>query len=165
MNFLGAVEFGVNPLGYNALHGTPRNPHDTSRLTGGSSSGTAAIIAAGICPISTGAAFASLQGLDLKPKPGLSPDGLHETRIQAASLWPPLGTFGRAGRRLLGVGLTCVQSAEGLDQTIRPSRICKARQEQVMGTHKNEPHPLDCSCCDSDSACGPWSGPLSDAET
>ena len=48
------VEFGVNPLGYNANFGTPRNPHDTSRLTGGSSSGSAGIIAAGICPISTG---------------------------------------------------------------------------------------------------------------
>lgn len=50
-----SVEFGVNPLGYNSHQGTPRNPHDTSRLTGGSSSGTAGIIASGICPISTGA--------------------------------------------------------------------------------------------------------------
>lgn len=49
------VEFGVNPLGLNAKQGTPRNPHDTSRLTGGSSSGSAGIVAAGICPFATGA--------------------------------------------------------------------------------------------------------------
>ncbi|KAK9813908.1 hypothetical protein WJX73_004387 [Symbiochloris irregularis] len=48
------TEFGVSPLGYNANHGTPRNPHNTAHLTGGSSSGSAGIIACGICPISTG---------------------------------------------------------------------------------------------------------------
>jgi hypothetical protein len=34
--------------------GTPRNPHDVARHTGGSSSGSAALVAAGICPIAVG---------------------------------------------------------------------------------------------------------------
>ena len=49
-------EFGTSPIGtnYNALHKTPRNPYNTSCYTGGSSSGSAASIAAGICALTLG---------------------------------------------------------------------------------------------------------------
>jgi Asp-tRNA(Asn)/Glu-tRNA(Gln) amidotransferase A subunit family amidase len=48
-------EIGINPTGFNAHHGTPRNPYDTDHYTGGSSSGSAAAVAAGLCPVAIGA--------------------------------------------------------------------------------------------------------------
>ncbi len=48
-------EIGINPTGYNKHHGAVRNPHNLSRDTGGSSSGSAASVAAGFTPISIGA--------------------------------------------------------------------------------------------------------------
>lgn len=48
-------EIGINPDGGNMHHGLVRNPHDLSRDTGGSSSGSAAAVAAGLCPIAIGA--------------------------------------------------------------------------------------------------------------
>ena len=48
-------EIGLGVTGLNAHHGTPRNPYDASRYTGGSSSGPAAAVAAGLCPVALGA--------------------------------------------------------------------------------------------------------------
>jgi Asp-tRNA(Asn)/Glu-tRNA(Gln) amidotransferase A subunit family amidase len=48
-------EIGINPIGLNPHHGPARNPWDRSRITGGSSSASAAVVAAGLCPISIGA--------------------------------------------------------------------------------------------------------------
>ena len=48
-------EIGLGVTGLNPHHGTARNPHDPARHTGGSSSGSAAAVASGICPISVGA--------------------------------------------------------------------------------------------------------------
>lgn len=48
-------EVGINPIGLNPHHGASRNPYDRTRITGGSSSGSAAAVASGICPISVGA--------------------------------------------------------------------------------------------------------------
>jgi Asp-tRNA(Asn)/Glu-tRNA(Gln) amidotransferase A subunit family amidase len=49
------TEIGINPIGLQQHHGTPRNPYDPSRFTGGSSSGPGAAVAAGYGPISLGA--------------------------------------------------------------------------------------------------------------
>jgi Asp-tRNA(Asn)/Glu-tRNA(Gln) amidotransferase A subunit family amidase len=48
-------EIGLGVTGVNPHHGTSRNPYDTDRMTGGSSSGSAAAVAAGLCPIALGA--------------------------------------------------------------------------------------------------------------
>lgn len=48
-------EIGINPNGANAHYGTTRNPYDTSHDPGGSSSGPAVAVAAGLCPIALGA--------------------------------------------------------------------------------------------------------------
>lgn len=48
-------EIGINPIGLNPHYGPARNPWDRSRITGGSSSASAAVVAAGLCPISIGA--------------------------------------------------------------------------------------------------------------
>ncbi|KAK9841850.1 hypothetical protein WJX81_007196 [Elliptochloris bilobata] len=47
-------EVGVGMTGLNLAHGTARNPHDPARFCGGSSSGCAAAVAAGICPFAIG---------------------------------------------------------------------------------------------------------------
>jgi amidase len=47
-------EFGVPPYTETAAHGDARNPWDLSRITGGSSGGSAAAVAARIVPFATG---------------------------------------------------------------------------------------------------------------
>ncbi|MBW8753816.1 MAG: AtzE family amidohydrolase [Sphingomonadales bacterium] len=47
-------EFAYGFATVNARYGTTRNPHDISRLAGGSSGGSAAAVAAGIVPLSLG---------------------------------------------------------------------------------------------------------------
>jgi Asp-tRNA(Asn)/Glu-tRNA(Gln) amidotransferase A subunit family amidase len=48
-------EIGINPNGANAHYGAARNPYAPARDSGGSSSGPAAAVAAGLCPIAIGA--------------------------------------------------------------------------------------------------------------
>ncbi|MEW5939902.1 MAG: amidase [Chloroflexota bacterium] len=48
-------EIGIGVTGLNAHHGTTRNPYNPAHYTGGSSSGPATAVAAGLCPIAIGA--------------------------------------------------------------------------------------------------------------
>ena len=48
-------EVGIGITGINPHHGPARNPYNMERITGGSSSGSAAAVAAGLCPIALGA--------------------------------------------------------------------------------------------------------------
>jgi Asp-tRNA(Asn)/Glu-tRNA(Gln) amidotransferase A subunit family amidase len=48
-------EIGINPNGFNAHYGAVRNPFDPTCDTGGSSSGSAVAVAAGLVPIAIGA--------------------------------------------------------------------------------------------------------------
>lgn len=48
-------EIGIDTSGFSAHHGTPTNPYAPGHYPGGSSSGSAASVAAGFCPISVGA--------------------------------------------------------------------------------------------------------------
>ncbi len=74
-------EFAYGFATINAAHGTTRNPHDEARLAGGSSGGSAAIVAAGLLPFTLGSDTngsirvpASLTGLyGLKPTHGALP--------------------------------------------------------------------------------------------
>lgn len=47
-------EFAYGFATINAAHGTTRNPHDPQRLAGGSSGGSAAVVAAGLLPFALG---------------------------------------------------------------------------------------------------------------
>nr|XP_043609420.1 fatty acid amide hydrolase-like isoform X2 [Erigeron canadensis] len=49
MHELGAGTSGINPH-----YGTSRNPYDPTRISGGSSSGSAAVVCAGLCPVALG---------------------------------------------------------------------------------------------------------------
>uniref|UniRef100_A0A0D9XPI1 Amidase domain-containing protein n=1 Tax=Leersia perrieri TaxID=77586 RepID=A0A0D9XPI1_9ORYZ len=80
MHELGAGTSGINPH-----HGSTRNPYNTSKVAGGSSGGSAAVVCAGLCPVALGADGggsvrmpAALCGVvGLKPTAGrLSKDGL-----------------------------------------------------------------------------------------
>ncbi|XP_066469738.1 uncharacterized protein [Tiliqua scincoides] len=51
MHELGIGTTGCNP---NRYHGTARNPYNPQHFTGGSSSGSAAAVAAGLCPLAIG---------------------------------------------------------------------------------------------------------------
>ena len=74
-------DYGMLASGISSRHGTTRNPWNLSANTSGSSSGTAASIAAGICPVAVGtdivgsvrhpASFCGLVGL--KPSQGRVP--------------------------------------------------------------------------------------------
>lgn len=74
-------EIGFGGTGINPGHVTARNPHDLKRAPGGSSSGSAAAVAAGICPVAVGSdaggsvripsAFCGIYGL--KPTYGRIP--------------------------------------------------------------------------------------------
>ncbi len=75
-------EIGIGVTGFNPHYGTPRNPYHPSHYTGGSSSGSAAAVAAGLVPIALGAdgggsiripsAFCGVYGL--KPTYGRVPE-------------------------------------------------------------------------------------------
>ena len=47
-------ELGMGSSGFNAHFGHARNPHHFDHFTGGSSSGSAALVAAGVVPVSIG---------------------------------------------------------------------------------------------------------------
>ena len=47
-------ELGLGTTGYNKHYGSPRNPYNTNHYTGGSSSGSAAAVAAGLVPLAIG---------------------------------------------------------------------------------------------------------------
>lgn len=94
-------EIGLGVTGLNPHHGAARNPFDATRATGGSSSGSAAAVAAGLCPVALGADGggsiripASLCGVvGLKPTFGrVSEHGAAPVCWSVAHLGPIAGT-------------------------------------------------------------------------
>ena len=101
-------EFAYGFATINARHGTTRNPHDSDRLAGGSSGGSAAIVAADLLPFSLGSDTngsirvpASLTGLyGLKPTHGALPMG---GVFPFADSFDDIGPFTRSAADMLAV--------------------------------------------------------------
>jgi Asp-tRNA(Asn)/Glu-tRNA(Gln) amidotransferase A subunit family amidase len=107
-------EFGYGPTGDVAVEGPCHNPHDPHRITGGSSSGSAAVVAAGLVPLAVGtdtgcsartpAALCGVVGL--KPARGALPTSgvfpLSETLDHIGLLGTDVDTVGVAFGALTG---------------------------------------------------------------
>ena len=102
-------EIGAGTTGINPHHGTPRNPHDPRRWCGGSSSGSASGVAAGLVPVavatdaggSVRAPAAFVGAVGLKPTFG------RVSRIGLSILCDTLDTIGP-------IASTCADAALGL---------------------------------------------------
>lgn len=53
-------EIGLGVTGLNLCTGTARNPYNLDHYCGGSSTGTGAVLAAGVCPIAIGGCTISM---------------------------------------------------------------------------------------------------------
>ncbi|MBN8998342.1 MAG: amidase, partial [Rhizobiales bacterium] len=110
-----AAEFGYGGFGHNPLFATTRNPWDLALTPGGSSAGSAAAVAAGICPLALGsdgggsvrlpAAFSGLVGI--KPSMGRIPlwPGCRDERLPGASGWESIEHYGPLARTVADASL------------------------------------------------------------
>jgi aspartyl-tRNA(Asn)/glutamyl-tRNA(Gln) amidotransferase subunit A len=123
---LGALhmaEFAYGPTGHNVHLGPARNPWDRSRITGGSSSGSGAAVAARLIP----AALGSDTGGSIRLPAhfcgvtGLKPTAGRVSRANAMPLSFTLDTVGPLARTALDCGLimSLIAGADALDPTTR----------------------------------------------
>jgi aspartyl-tRNA(Asn)/glutamyl-tRNA(Gln) amidotransferase subunit A len=109
------AEFGYGGFGHNPLFATTRNPWDTRLTSGGSSAGSAAAVAARICPLAIGsdgggsvrlpAAFTGLVGV--KASMGRIPlwPGCRDERLPGASGWESIEHIGPLTRTVADAAL------------------------------------------------------------
>jgi len=112
-----AAEFGYGGFGHNALFPTTRNPWNPALTSGGSSAGSAAAVAAGICPVALGsdgggsvrlpAAFCGLVGV--KPSMGRIPvwPGCRDASLPGVSGWESIEHYGPIARTVADAALMC----------------------------------------------------------
>lgn len=100
-------ELGLDPSGFNLHYGTVRNPYNPAHDPGGSSSGPAAAVAAGFCPIAIGCDGggsiripASLCGVV-----GLKPTFGRVSEVGAPPLCPSIDVIGPLGASVEDVAL------------------------------------------------------------
>jgi aspartyl-tRNA(Asn)/glutamyl-tRNA(Gln) amidotransferase subunit A len=110
-----AAEFGYGGFGHNPLFPTTRNPWNIALTPGGSSAGSAAAVAAGICPVALGsdgggsvrlpAAFSGLVGI--KPTMGRMPlwPGCRDETLPGVSGWESLEHYGPLARTVADAAL------------------------------------------------------------
>jgi len=110
-----AAEFGYGAFGHNPLFATTRNPWDPALTPGGSSAGSAAAVAAGVCPLGVGsdgggsvrlpAAFTGLVGM--KASMGRVPvwPGCRDPALPGASGWESIEHIGPLARSVADAAL------------------------------------------------------------
>jgi len=135
-------ELAYGPTGDVSATGPVRNPRDRSRMTGGSSAGSAAAVAAGIVPLALGtdtggsvripAALCGVVGL--RPSPGrILRGGVFALAPSLDEVGPLAGSVGDvalafaalAGASLDDFGTHRVQTSSGADRGIRSSRSAR----------------------------------------
>jgi aspartyl-tRNA(Asn)/glutamyl-tRNA(Gln) amidotransferase subunit A len=130
---LGALhmaEFAYGPTGHNVHLGAARNPWDRSRITGGSSSGSGAAVAARLIP----AALGSDTGGSIRLPAhfcgvtGLKPTAGRVSRANAMPLSFTLDTVGPLARTALDCGLimSLIAGADPVDPTTREAPLWDA---------------------------------------
>lgn len=123
-------EFGYSPTGHNPVFETTRNPWNLALTSGGSSAGSAAAVAAGMCPIATGsdgggsvripASFCGLYGF--KPSMGRIPlyPGARDERYPGVSGWESIEHIGPLTRTVADAALM-MEATSGPDMRDRHS--------------------------------------------
>ncbi len=130
-------EFAYGFATINAAYGTTRNPHDTARLAGGSSGGSAAVVAAGLLPFALGSDTngsirvpASLTGTyGLKPTNGDLPLG---GVFPFAKSFDDVGPFTRSAQDMVLVWeVLCGRKVAASGGTPRVARLGGRFRENV----------------------------------
>jgi aspartyl-tRNA(Asn)/glutamyl-tRNA(Gln) amidotransferase subunit A len=127
-------EFGMGSSNENSCYGAVRNPHDTDRVAGGSSGGSAAAVASDTCLASLGsdtggsvrqpAAWCGVLGF--KPTYGkISRWGL----LAYASSFDSVGVLAKNGATIAAI-LQVIQGADGLDATVAADKIVEKSAEK-----------------------------------
>ena len=138
---VGALNMDEYAYGFvteNSHYGATRNPHDTTRVAGGSSGGSAAAVAAGLVPLTLGSDTngsirvpASLCGIfGFKPTYGrLSRSGA----VLFSSSFDHIGPFARSVRDIAAV-FDILQAADESDRvcTKRPPQLCLPQLNQGL---------------------------------
>lgn len=113
------TEFAFGPTGHNYVLGHARNPWDTSRITGGSSSGSAIAVATGCVPVALGSDTAGSLRLPAAACGVLSLKGTwtRVSRAGAMPLSPALDCVGPIARdaRDLALAMKIISGADGRD--------------------------------------------------
>ena len=130
-------EYAYDFTGENAHDGDCRNPHDVSRMSGGSSSGSGAATAAGLAPVSLGSdtngsirvpsSFCGLFGL--KPTYGRLP---RTRRFPFCDSLDHLGPLARNVRDL-ALAYDCLQGHDAHDPVCAPRAIERTADEIAKG--------------------------------
>jgi len=124
-----SVEFALGVTGHNAYAGTPKNPWNRAYICGGSSSGSAAVVAAGIVPAALGsdtggsirlpAAACGLVGI--KPSQGLvSRQGVFPLSTSLDTIGPLARSVTDAMQVFMAILGPDSADPESLDASLRP---------------------------------------------
>ena len=126
---LNTVEFGLGTTGHNEITGHVHNPWNPEHITGGSSSGSAAAVAAGLVPAALGS------------------DTGGSVRLPAAAcglvgLKPTLGLVGRSGV------IPLAHSLDTVGALTRTARDCAIMLQAIAGHDAGDPGSLRCAIPD-----------------
>lgn len=134
-------EFTLSFFASNPIHGATRNPYDLSRMSGGSSGGAAALVAAGGTPMDLGtdtggsvrlpAHFCGIAGM--RPTTGRTPRTGHA--VPFGGLADSLTQVGPLCRRVedLALLLNVICGPDGIDPYVIPMPLLENREVALSG--------------------------------